>query len=120
MTDSCGSNQPFTETSWGSLRWLASQEIGNAEHLTLGRVTIKAGHSNPRHAHSNCEEVLYLLAGKLEHSIGDEVVTLNPGDTITLPAGSFHDARSVGQEDADMIVVYNTPQRDFTLEDPGQ
>ena len=120
MTDSCGSNQRFAETSWGSLRWLAGKEIGNAEGLTVGRVIIKAGHCNPRHAHNNCEEVLYLLAGRLEHSIGDETVTLEAGESITLPAGVFHDARSIGGADADMLVVYNAGRRDFTLEDPGR
>ena len=116
MSDSSKSKTPVTETSWGSLEWLASREIGNAEDVTVGRVVIKAGRSNPRHGHNNCEEVLYLLAGRLEHSIGDETVTLEPGDTITIPPGVCHNAVSVGEVDADMIVVYSSGDRDFTLE----
>ena len=116
MTDE--SKRPVTVTSWGSLQWLASKEIGNAEDLTVGRVVIKKGESNPRHGHNNCEEVLYLLAGRLEHTVGDdEIVTLEPGDTITIPAGVNHNAVSVGEVDADMIVVYSSGERDFTPED---
>ena len=44
------------DEDWGSLCWLASQKLGNAQGLTLGRVVIKAGMSNPRHSHSTCEE----------------------------------------------------------------
>ena len=49
---------------WGSLTWLASAEISDSD-LTVGRVVIKPGQSNPRHCHDNCEEVLYLLHGSL-------------------------------------------------------
>ncbi len=101
---------------WGSLTWLASRTIGNTHDLTIGRVTITCGQSNPRHAHPGSEEVLYLLAGRLEHTIGDQTFTLEPGDTLAIPPGVFHNARSVGDVDADMIVAYSTGMRDFVLE----
>jgi len=101
---------------WGSLNWLASKQIGNAEGVTVGRVIIKPGHTNPRHSHSTCEEVLHLLSGKLEHQIGDQWVTLEAGDTLTVPANVAHYAVSVGDEDADMIVAYSSGARDFIPE----
>ena len=101
---------------WGSLNWLASKPIGNAEGVTVGRVIIKAGRANPRHTHTTCEEVLYLMAGKLEHWIGDEMVVLEAGDTLTVAAHVSHYAISVGDEDADMIVAYSSGVRDFHLE----
>ena len=104
--------------SWGSLRWLASREVGNAEGITLGRVVILRGRSNPRHSHPSCEEILYLLSGELEHTLGDETFTLRPGDTLAIPPGVFHNAVSVGDDDAEMIVAYSTAERDFVLEDP--
>ena len=104
------------DTSWGSLRWLANQDVGNAEGLTLGRVVIKRGQSNPRHCHPSSEEVLYLLTGRLEHTLGGETFTLGPGDVLSIPPGVFHNARSTGDEDAEMIVAYSTGKRDFVLE----
>ena len=101
---------------WGSLTWLAGQKIGNAQGLTLGRVVIRKGQSNPRHSHPNCEEVLYLLKGRLEHTLGDEKVILAPGDTIVLDAGIPHNATSIGEEDADMIVAYSSGARGFQPE----
>jgi len=74
---------------WGSLTWLANKKIGNAQDLTLGRVTIKAGHSNPRHRHPKCEEVLYLLKGRLEHTVGNETFVMSAGDVITIAPGVF-------------------------------
>ena len=107
-------NQP-----WGSLCWVANQEVGNVEDLTLGRVVIKRGQSNPRHAHPSCEEVLYLLSGRLEHTLGNETYSLEPGDTLAIPPGVFHNAVSTGEEDAVMIVAYSTGKRDFVLEKPN-
>ena len=100
---------------WGSLTWLASAQIGNAKGLTVGRVIIKKGMKNPKHTHPSCEEALYLLAGKLEHSCGGEQFILEAGDTIVIPAGVAHDAVSIGEEDADMMVTYSSGDRDFQL-----
>ena len=115
MKENESSDSAKTEP-WGSLCWLASAGIGNAEGLTLGRVVIKQGQSNPRHAHTGCEEVLYLLRGRLEHTVGDDSYSMEAGDTVTIPAGDFHNAISVGDEDADMIVAYASGSRDFLLE----
>ena len=104
------------EQDWGVLRWLASADIGNAAGLTLGHVTLKAGVANPRHCHRTCEEVLYLLRGTLTHTLGDESFPMGPGDTISIPAGVFHNGVNTGAEDAEMIVVYDTATRDFVLE----
>lgn len=101
---------------WGSLTWLAGKKLSNAEGLTLGRVVIKKGCCNPRHTHYNCEEVLYLLKGKLEHSMGNKKVILNAGDTLVVAASVPHNAVSIGDEDADMIVAYSSGVRDFALE----
>jgi len=104
------------EESWGNLCWLASKQLGNARGITVGRVIIKKGGSNPRHCHSDAEEVLYLLRGKLRHSIGDEEVVMEPGDTLVLPPGAFHNALNIGSQDADMIVAYPTGERNFKPE----
>ena len=101
---------------WGSLTWLAGTKYGNADGLVLGRVVLKAGMSNPRHRHPKCEEVLYMLKGQIVHSLGNETFTLSAGDTITIPAGVFHDAKCISDEDADTIVAYSEGVRQFEKE----
>ena len=101
---------------WGSITWLVSGEIGNSTELTAGKVNIKKGYSNPRHAHYNCEEILYLLEGKLRHTIGDKEVVMDSGDVITVKPGIMHSAESIGKEDAVMIVAYSSAKRDFVKE----
>ena len=101
-------------TDWGWLAWPVSREAGNCETMTLGRVCIRAGQANPPHRHGNCDELLYLLSGRLDH-YADDVGTLRmaPGDVIVIPAGVAHNAQCVGEGDAEMIVVYSSAQREF-------
>lgn len=97
---------------WGSLGWITGPQ-GLASGLTMGRVTIRSGKSNPEHMHTTCDEVLYLLSGRLRHTLGDSEVVLEAGDAIEIPRDIPHRAWSIGNEDADMIVVYNSSERDF-------
>jgi quercetin dioxygenase-like cupin family protein len=101
---------------WGSLSWVASKPLGNAEGITVGRATIKAGQTNPRHRHPKSEEVLYLLKGRINHTLNDKTITMSAGDVITIAPGVFHNASCIGSEDADMIVVYSQGTRGFELE----
>jgi quercetin dioxygenase-like cupin family protein len=60
--------------------------------------------------------VLYLLAGQLEHTMSDQKVILEAGDTLVVAAAVPHNATSIGDVDADMIVVYSSGVRDFVQE----
>jgi quercetin dioxygenase-like cupin family protein len=101
---------------WGSLSWLASKPLGNAEGLTVGRATIKPGQTNPRHRHPKSEEVLYLLKGRINHTLDDKTITMSAGDVITIAPGVFHNASCIGSEDAEMVIVYSQGTRGFELE----
>ena len=96
---------------WGQIIWLVSGAQNTSNTMTFGRVTIKAGHANPRHSHPNCDEILHLLSGQIEHSLGDEKLLMNAGDTISIPTGIVHNARTLGDEDAVMAICFSSPDR---------
>ena len=105
---------PRQELEWGSTAWCIGEAAGNSETLTFGRVVIKPGQSNPQHGHHTCDEVLYLLSGELVHYADDmEPTRMGPRDVISIPAGVFHHATCVGEEAAEMVVVYSSPRRDI-------
>src|SRR5437763_13164918 len=55
------------ETSWGRLVWMIAGRLGNSATMTVGKSYIYPGSANPRHYHPNCDEVLHVLAGDIEH-----------------------------------------------------
>lgn len=99
------------ERDWGTMRWLAGRELGNSDDMTVGHVTIKPGMCNPRHGHPNCDEVLYLLDGTLEHTLGDETIVMHAGDTLSVKRGVFHNARNIGNSDAQLFVAFSSADR---------
>ncbi len=100
---------------WGRLTWLASRKIGNSATMTFGRVVIPADQTNPRHRHPNCDEILHLLSGRLEHSLGDSRFILEPGDTISIPAGEWHNARALDGADAEMVICFSSADRETEI-----
>ncbi|MCF7854677.1 MAG: cupin domain-containing protein [Candidatus Pacebacteria bacterium] len=107
---------PVNSTPWGSLQWLISGEIVPGTGMTLGRVTFKPGERNPAHAHPNCEEILFVLQGTIEHSLPQGgTARLEPGDCIVLPPGGAHTAKNIGRDAAIVIVAFNAPDRKTEL-----
>jgi len=102
------------ETSpWGSLRWLMNAKLDANSPLTVGIAEINPGKSNPLHLHDNSDEVIYVLSGSCEQSVGDETVILKAGDTLRIPAGVPHQAKAIGKELLKSLVIYNTGNRQF-------
>jgi len=103
--------KPF---DWGSTAWCINRAAGNSETLTFGKVVIKAGQANDKHRHGNCDEILYLLSGELDHYADDMGnARMTPGDAIVIPTGVAHYAKCLGGEDAEMIVIYSSPEREI-------
>ena len=101
---------------WGTLRWLVSRTLGNSATMTFGRATIPAGIENPRHRHPNCDEILHVLSGRIEHSLGEERFTMEPGDTISIPAGVWHNAHALGDVDAVTVICFSSADRETEIE----
>lgn len=102
---------------WGRLEWFASGKMGNSAAMTVGRCTLHPGCENPRHVHPNCEEVMHLLSGSIEHYIeGLGWFPMNAGDTVTIAAGRPHHARNRGDENAVLFLAFSSPQREVVGE----
>ncbi len=101
----------LTKTEWGSLQWMAGSHTP-AYGMTLGRVTFKPGMGNPTHQHPECEEILYVIEGEIEHTLPEGgVAVLKVGDAILIPRGEYHKAKNIGQSDAVVVVAFNSEQR---------
>jgi quercetin dioxygenase-like cupin family protein len=99
------------EHEWGRLTWMASAALGNSDVLTVGQCTIRPGCANPPHHHPNCDEVLFVLRGTIEHRVGDQYALMSAGDTISIPLGEIHHARNVGAEDAELMISFSSADR---------
>lgn len=64
-----------------------SQNVG----LGMFELTVPPG-SNvpPPHSHTDNEEIVYVLEGRLRYSVGSDTRDLGPGQTMRTPKGSVH------------------------------
>lgn len=119
-TPVCRSHEgELIDAPWGRLTWLASRKLGNSTSMTFGRVIIPANQTNPRHRHPNCDEILHLLSGRIEHSLEDRKFILEPGDTISVPAGQWHNATALDGLDAEMVICFSSADRETEFEADG-
>lgn len=94
---------PEQRFPWGTLRWLANDQLLAGALQTLGICHIFPGQGNPRHYHPNCEEVLHVLAGRGRHSLDGQWVELRPGTTVRIPVGVKHNL--INESEATMICM---------------
>ncbi len=86
-------------------------------HFALRRFTIRAGGWMPRHT-NRVEHEQYVLQGRGRIAIGEEVLEVQAGDVVFIPAGVAHWYRNIGAEDfVFLCAVPNLPD-EITILDP--
>jgi len=80
-----------TEVNVGQLRIRYLVDGSQSESLGMFELTVPPG-SNvpPPHSHTNNEEIVFVLEGKLRYSVDAETRDLAPGQTMRTPKGSVH------------------------------
>ena len=84
---------------------LSADETGGAFSL-CEYTTPAGGPSPPLHVHEETDEAFYVLGGELECTVGDEVVTAEPGATVLVPRGTAHTFSATGSDPARFLLLY--------------
>ena len=100
---------------WGTIEWLANDEVGNSRELSLARMTLPAGQGTDTHRHANCEESIYVVRGEVECRIDDAQVRMSDGGQTVVPKGAVHGIRNAGETPAELILSYSSAARAFEL-----
>ncbi len=102
---------PPRQFPWGSIRWLYHGHLAADAEMTFGVVTLDPGQEYPLHSHGNCEEIMYVLKGRIRYLVNDKEHDLGPGSLIRTPKDAQHFAINAGEDKAVMTVVYSHPLR---------
>jgi quercetin dioxygenase-like cupin family protein len=90
---------------WGQLRWMSNPPTTGAGELTVIEVTLGPGKGHDFHKHPDQEEVIYVIAGKVEQWVGREARTLGAGDCAFIPADMVHASFNIGDTDAKIVAI---------------
>jgi quercetin dioxygenase-like cupin family protein len=90
---------------WGRLGWLSNPPNTGAKDLTVIDVTLLPGKGHDFHKHPDQEEVIYVVAGRVEQWVDREKRTLGPGDSAFIPAGVVHASFNTGEVEAKVVAI---------------
>ena len=76
------------------------------KQLTVIDATIAHGKGHSFHCHPNQEEVIFVIAGKVEQWVDHQKRILNVGDAAFIPAGMVHASFNVGDGDVKMLAIF--------------
>ena len=82
-----------------------------AQSLWVGHLELGPGTTVTTHIHPDTEEAMVIVEGELEAVLGDEVVTLGPGDTVLAPAGVKHGFTNRSDAPAALLAAF--PKTEF-------
>ena len=111
--------QQDASTREGSSPGLEVRDLVDAgcggESLKIGIVTVSPNSRIPRHIHTNTEEAMVVLEGKLDLVLGRQRATVEAGETVLAPAGTTHGFTNPYPEPAKILFVFPTQNADSVL-----
>ena len=90
---------------WGKLGWLSNPPSTGAKDLTVIDVNLSPGKGHDFHKHPDQEEVILVVAGKVEQWLDRDKRILGPGDSAFIPGGVVHASFNVGDTDAKIVAI---------------
>ncbi len=85
-----------TGGAYGLMEWTLAPTAASGDPPTYGA-----------HRHRGCEETFLVRSGRLEFLLGEEVVTLGPGDFVRAPPGVRHGYANVSGEPVELLVSFH-------------
>ncbi|WP_262177421.1 cupin domain-containing protein [Haloarcula laminariae] len=97
------------QLDWGTLKWMNAPDVTGCEEFSSGVVLLKPGKGHERHTHPDSDEILYILGGEGEQTIGDETRTVSAGEMVYIPKGVEHSTMNTSWEPLRFLAVYSPP-----------
>lgn len=89
---------------WGVIGWRLTPSSG-AQHLVVMDVELEPGGAHDFHRHPGQEEIIIVKQGQITQFVGEDSVTMEPGDSAFVPEGTVHASFNDAAETALLQVV---------------
>jgi oxalate decarboxylase/phosphoglucose isomerase-like protein (cupin superfamily) len=92
---------------WGTIKWLVTPHLEPGIGLTTGEVIIYPGKGHAPHTHPGEEEVLYVISGEGEQTVGDgPAFPIHEGDAVYVPRDTLHSTYNTTWRPLRLVAVY--------------
>jgi quercetin dioxygenase-like cupin family protein len=100
-------------TAWGSVEWAVREGDPPGAEQTFALAVWAPGQGNAEHTHPNCEEIVYVIDGVIDHTLGEQAARLGAGDLIVVPRGVPHRLVNTSAAVVRTVIVFSSPDRHF-------
>ena len=74
-------------------------------------MTIAPGEeAGPAEMHGGADQIVYVIEGEADITVGDEARRTGPGGLVMIPAGARHHVRNPGRDPLFFLTVYAPPE----------
>jgi quercetin dioxygenase-like cupin family protein len=104
---------------WRAVQWVANRDLNPGCDQSFGLVHILPGKVNPEHWHTAAEEIVHMLQGECDVRLGDQHLTIRPGQTLHIPPGTKHEVSNHGWDPVVYVCSFSASMRGTLFEDPS-
>jgi quercetin dioxygenase-like cupin family protein len=119
VVGTAGAGMPILGGKAKATPLLGPAETGD-DGFYLGRLEAAPGALVPRHAHTGSEEIIFVLSGTGELTVGSEKFPFAANEALFLPAGQPHAVKFTGDERAEMVQIYAPAGPEDRYKDAGK
>lgn len=96
---------PREEVSGRDHYWHYNPEITQQADTILVKVVVPLGGGHPFHRHPEMNEVLYILKGRAEQWVEEEMQLMEVGDSVYIAPDVIHATYNAGEEELEFLAV---------------
>jgi quercetin dioxygenase-like cupin family protein len=95
---------------------LTASNLAKSNKNMLGYSVFKPGIDTRQKIHTEAEELAHVISGSGKITVGNELVSFSPGDSVFIPPGVPHGVRNDGNEDVVMVFFFSSPEYPNTVD----
>jgi len=95
--------KPYTTQDNSEIRELMHPNVQGNQLQSLAEAIVKPHEITRLHFHKKSEELYFILQGIGEMQLGNEIFTVNTGDTICIPPTTKHCIKNIGANDLKIL-----------------
>ena len=85
------------------IREMMHPEVHGNQFQSLAEAVVAPGQETITHRHIRSEEIYHISRGSGSIVVGQERRDVQAGDTVAIPAGTYHSVRNTG--DSDLVIL---------------
>jgi len=102
-------SEPYVTRDGSLIRELMHPSLHANRSQSLAEAIVAPGQQTAMHRHLQSEEIYYIQQGTGTMYVGDESRDVVVGDSIAIPAGTFHSILNTGQDNLVVLCACSPP-----------